>query len=73
MGYEKAKAGEDWDKINMDFDTAIANARTVEDKQQVLNTFEGDVNTYKKGLGDWANRPDSIEYIADKNRQSSKT
>ena len=70
MGYEKAKAGEDWDKINMDFDTAIANARTVEDKQQVLNTFEGDVNTYKKGLGDWANRPDSIEYIADKNRQS---
>jgi len=70
MGYEKAKAGEDWDKINMDFDTAIANARTVEDKQQVLNTFQGDVNTYKKGLGDWANRPDSIEYIADKNRQS---
>jgi hypothetical protein len=69
-GYEKSKAGEGWDTMNMDFDTAFTNARTVEDKQQVLNTFKGDVNTYKKGLGDWANRPDSLEYIADKNRQS---
>ena len=69
-GYEKAKAGEEMDRMGMDFDTDFMNARTVEDKQQVLNTFEGDVNTYKKGLGDWSKRPDSTEYIADKNRQS---
>jgi len=69
-GYEKAKAGEEMDQMGMDFDTDFINARTVEDKQQVLNTFQGSVNEYKKGLGDWSKRPDSLEYLADKNRQS---